>query len=72
MQWSRGQVDSAIWSVIAAARVLLSLSGTTDMLSIYLSADFGVERSVTINGLDSNAISSKLEELVKKGESMPR
>ena len=42
------------------------------MLSTYLSADFGVERSVPINGLDSNAISSKLEELVKKGENMPR
>ncbi|KAL0035912.1 hypothetical protein WJX77_007660 [Trebouxia sp. C0004] len=34
--------------------------------------DFGVERSVPINGLDSDAILSKLQELVKKGESMPR
>lgn len=38
----------------------------------YFYADFGVEQSVSINGLDSNAISSKLEDLVKKGESMPR
>ena len=35
-------------------------------------ADFGVEHSVPINGLDSNTINSKLEELVKTGESMPR
>ena len=35
-------------------------------------ADFGTEHTVPINGLDSNAISSKLEDLVKKGESMPR
>ncbi len=42
------------------------------VLSQFMSADFGVEHSVSINGLDSNAISSKLEELVKKGEGMPR
>ena len=35
-------------------------------------ADFGVEHSVPINGLDNNTINAKLEELVKKGESMPR
>ena len=40
--------------------------------NICFCADFGVEQSVSINGLDSNAISSKLEDLVKKGESMPR
>ena len=34
-------------------------------------ADFGVEHAVPINGLDSNAIASKLEHLVKKGENMP-
>ena len=37
-----------------------------------MSVDFGAERSVPVNGLDSDAISSKLEDLVKKGESMPR
>lgn len=34
--------------------------------------DFGVEHSIPINGLDSSAITSKLQELVKTGESMPR
>ena len=34
--------------------------------------DFGVEQAVPIDGLDSSAIASKLEDLVHKGESMPR
>ena len=35
-------------------------------------ADFGVEHAVPVNGLDSKAIESKLQELVEKGEQMPR
>ncbi len=34
--------------------------------------DFGVEEAVSVEGLDKASISKKLEELVKKGESMPR
>ena len=34
--------------------------------------DFGVEEAVSVEGLDKAAISKKLEELVKKGETMPR
>ena len=34
--------------------------------------DFGVEEAVSVEGLDKGSISKKLEELVKKGESMPR
>ncbi len=35
-------------------------------------ADFGVEHSVPLTGLDANGVSKALEELVQKGESMPR
>ena len=38
----------------------------------WLAADFGVEEAVTVDGLDKAAITQKLEQLVKKGESMPR
>lgn len=34
--------------------------------------DFGTEEAVSVEGLDKAAITKKLEELVKKGESMPR
>lgn len=34
--------------------------------------DFGVEEAVSVEGLDKATISKKLQELVKKGESMPR
>ncbi|KAK9863091.1 hypothetical protein WJX84_000885 [Apatococcus fuscideae] len=34
--------------------------------------DFGVEHSVPLTGLDANGVSKALEELVQKGESMPR
>ena len=34
--------------------------------------DFGVEEAVSVEGLDKGAIAKKLEELVKKGETMPR
>jgi NADH dehydrogenase (ubiquinone) 1 alpha subcomplex subunit 2 len=34
--------------------------------------DFGVEESVSVEGLDKAGITKKLEELVKKGDSMPR
>ena len=49
------------------ARHLYSFLGTTCYV-----ADFGIEHAVPIDGLDSNAIASKLEDLVKKGENMPR
>ena len=49
---------------------LLALAHSIEYQLVF--ADFGVEHSVPINGLDSNTINSKLEELVKKGESMPR
>ena len=34
--------------------------------------DFGVEEAVSVEGLDKGAIAKKLEQLVKKGETMPR
>lgn len=34
--------------------------------------DYGIEEAVSIDGIDKGAISRKLEELVKKGESMPK
>lgn len=34
--------------------------------------DFGVEKSVSVQGLDAKGIQSKLEELVKHGETLPR
>ena len=39
---------------------------------LYARYDFGVEEAVSVEGLDKAGISSKLEQLVKKGESMPR
>ena len=35
-------------------------------------ADFGVEKSVSIQGLSSNDVGAKLQELVKAGEGLPR
>lgn len=35
-------------------------------------ADYGVEEAVSINDLDSSAITQKLKELSAKGESMPK
>lgn len=37
-----------------------------------ISVDYGVEESVSIDALDSSAITKKLEELVLKGETMPK
>jgi len=34
--------------------------------------DFGVEKSVSIQGLSSNDVGAKLQELVKAGEGLPR
>jgi len=34
--------------------------------------DYGVEEAVSIDGIDKGAISKKLEELVKKGETMEK
>ncbi|GBF88371.1 NADH dehydrogenase 1 alpha subcomplex subunit 2 [Raphidocelis subcapitata] len=34
--------------------------------------DFGVEKSVSIQNLDPGAIASKLQDLVKAGEGLPR
>ncbi|KAF6257623.1 cytidine deaminase-like protein [Scenedesmus sp. NREL 46B-D3] len=34
--------------------------------------DFGVEKSVSVQGLDASGVSSKLQELVKSGEGLPR
>ena len=42
------------------------------MLMVDGSADFGAEHAVPLAGLDANAVSKALEDLVKKGESMPR
>ena len=33
-------------------------------------ADYGVEEAVSIDGIDKGAITKKLEELVKKGETL--
>lgn len=40
--------------------------------NVCIFADYGVEHAVTVNGLDRQAIESKLQELVKTGESLPR
>ena len=37
-----------------------------------VAADYGVEEAVSIDGIDKGAISKKLEELVKKGETMEK
>ncbi|GIL79908.1 hypothetical protein Vretimale_12530 [Volvox reticuliferus] len=34
--------------------------------------DFGVEKSVSVQGADSAAVLSKLQELIKAGEKMPK
>ncbi len=34
--------------------------------------DFGVETAVSVEGMDRASITKKLEELVKRGETMPR
>eukprot|EP00882_Tetradesmus_deserticola_P002148 GHRQ01002299.1.p1 GENE.GHRQ01002299.1~~GHRQ01002299.1.p1 ORF type:complete len:102 (+),score=29.28 GHRQ01002299.1:275-580(+) len=34
--------------------------------------DFGVEKSVSVQGLDAGGVSSKLQELAKSGEGLPR
>ncbi|KAI8466077.1 MAG: NADH:ubiquinone oxidoreductase 11 kDa subunit [Monoraphidium minutum] len=34
--------------------------------------DFGVEKSVSIQDLDSGAVAAKLQELIKAGEGLPR
>lgn len=34
--------------------------------------DFGAETAVSVEGMDKAGITKKLEELVKRGESMPR
>ena len=36
------------------------------------SADFGVEHSILLTGKDAGGVNKALEELVQKGESMPR
>ena len=41
-------------------------------LSCSLSADFGVEKAVSIQGDNAAAISTKLEQLVKHGEGLPK
>jgi len=33
-------------------------------------ADYGVEEAVSIDGIDKGAITKKLEELIKKGETL--
>lgn len=39
---------------------------------MFFLADYGVESAVPIEGLAKNDITKHLEELVKRGESMPR
>jgi hypothetical protein len=34
--------------------------------------DYGVEKAVSVQGLDSGAIATKLQDLVKAGEALPR
>ncbi len=38
----------------------------------HLTADFGQEKAVSVQGLDAAAVQNKLKELVKAGESMPK
>jgi hypothetical protein len=35
-------------------------------------SDFGVEKSVSVQGVDSSAVLTKLQELIKAGEAMPK
>ena len=39
---------------------------------VVCSADFGVEHSILLTGKDAGGVNKALEELVQKGESMPR
>ena len=43
-----------------------------DDLTEVINADFGVEHSVPLTGMDASGVDKALEDLVKKGESMPR
>ena len=45
---------------------------TESYVQLVLIADYGVEQAVPVNGLDSQAIESKLQELIQHGESLPR
>jgi hypothetical protein len=35
-------------------------------------ADFGKEKSVSVQGLDAASVQNKIKELIKAGESMPK
>ena len=84
MQWRSGTFDSQIWYVslcpFSFEQILSKLqsrahsdnSGVSLPLIRFCLPDFGKEESVSIDGLDKASIAKKLEELVKKGESMPR
>lgn len=59
----------------AIASVLLTTPSQPARLSdffFFSRTDFGVEKAVSIQGLDPGAIATKLQELVKAGESLPR
>jgi hypothetical protein len=37
-----------------------------------LHADFGVEKSVSVNGASASDVATKLQDLIKHGESLPK
>lgn len=54
---------------VCCAHVLL-LSSCSPVLLRH--ADFGQEKSVSVQGLDASAVQNKIKELIKAGESMPK
>lgn len=87
MQRHTGTYDCTIWYVpllnllyiLSTADLSLSigytftlLKGCQKPLESIPAADYGVEEAVSIDDLDTSAITQKLKELVTKGESMPK
>ena len=44
--------------------------GVGPLLALF--ADFNVEHSVSVQGLDASAVAGKVQELIKAGESLPK
>jgi hypothetical protein len=41
-------------------------------LLVDVAADYGVEKAVSVQGLDQTGVTGKLQDLVKHGEALPR
>ena len=59
-------------SKLLATLLLFTCCGVFPHTQLCFIADYGVEQAVPVNGLDSKAIESKLQELIERGESLPR